>query len=272
MTITPLVMNGAEGDRPELRPASIKGVLRFWWRALNGHLKNLGEEESKIFGDTKQRSKVIIRIEELPEKTGLFSLLPHKTGRDDRETRRLQSWVDAFCKKETFKIRFDFDETVISLEQLKSLFILTCTLGGFGKRSRRGFGSIEVLHITMPKTLKEILDYINVLTPDRYDICGNSIMEINPISKANNEDYPFIQNIEIGVNSKTTEDIIRAASKIHGNNTRDYDSSIGAGKPRLASPLCVTILDNGLPIITILKNTKRTNYQLQKDFKAELTK
>ena len=37
-TITPMFMYEADGITPELRPASIKGVMRFWWRAINGNL------------------------------------------------------------------------------------------------------------------------------------------------------------------------------------------------------------------------------------------
>lgn len=37
--ITPMFLAGADGQTPELRAASIKGALRFWWRACHGHLK-----------------------------------------------------------------------------------------------------------------------------------------------------------------------------------------------------------------------------------------
>jgi CRISPR-associated protein Cmr1 len=30
---TPLFCGGADGSSAELRPSSVKGVLRFWWRA-----------------------------------------------------------------------------------------------------------------------------------------------------------------------------------------------------------------------------------------------
>ncbi|GAB4407644.1 MAG: hypothetical protein OHK0053_34270 [Microscillaceae bacterium] len=67
-TITPMFLSGADGQIPELRPPSIKGALRFWWRAMNGHLdlKTLKEQESLIFGGTDGesggRSKVIVRV------------------------------------------------------------------------------------------------------------------------------------------------------------------------------------------------------------------
>ncbi|MCD6398523.1 MAG: type III-B CRISPR module RAMP protein Cmr1, partial [Candidatus Aenigmarchaeota archaeon] len=65
--VTPMFLAGADGKTPELRPPSIKGALRFWWRATNGHLPidKLKEKEAKIFGgsgDNEGRSKVIIRV------------------------------------------------------------------------------------------------------------------------------------------------------------------------------------------------------------------
>jgi len=65
--ITPMFLGGADGQTPELRPPSIKGAMRFWWRAMNGHLslKALKEREAEIFGASDEkigRSKFSIRI------------------------------------------------------------------------------------------------------------------------------------------------------------------------------------------------------------------
>ena len=51
-TITPMFLNGADGTTPELRAPSIKGALRFWWRAMNGHLtiRELQKREVELFG------------------------------------------------------------------------------------------------------------------------------------------------------------------------------------------------------------------------------
>lgn len=70
--ITPMFLAGADGITPELRPASIKGALRFWWRAMNGHLVEkdgdltlLKTREAEIFGGSGEgqgRSKILIRV------------------------------------------------------------------------------------------------------------------------------------------------------------------------------------------------------------------
>jgi CRISPR-associated protein Cmr1 len=54
-TITPMFLSGADGQKPELRPPSIKGALRFWWRAMNGgNWETLKNQEDRIFGSTKE--------------------------------------------------------------------------------------------------------------------------------------------------------------------------------------------------------------------------
>ncbi len=66
-TITPMFLSGADGRTPELRPPSIKGMMRFWWRALHGHLaiEKLKEKEAEIFGASDEkigRSKFSIQV------------------------------------------------------------------------------------------------------------------------------------------------------------------------------------------------------------------
>ena len=60
--VTPIFMSGANQDDVELRPPSIKGVLRFWWRALayskfDNKMEDLHKEEEKLFGSTRTSIK-----------------------------------------------------------------------------------------------------------------------------------------------------------------------------------------------------------------------
>jgi len=82
-TVTPMFMAGADGKEPELRAPSIKGVLRFWWRAINGYLelKDLREREAAIFGGSGKeqgRSKVIINIDQTNLDYEDYNPLPHR--------------------------------------------------------------------------------------------------------------------------------------------------------------------------------------------------
>jgi CRISPR-associated protein Cmr1 len=66
-TITPMFLGGADGRTPELRPPSIKGAMRFWWRAMNGHLplEDLKKKEARIFGGSGEkegRSRIVLRV------------------------------------------------------------------------------------------------------------------------------------------------------------------------------------------------------------------
>ncbi len=56
-TITPMFLSGADQSKAELRAASIKGLLRFWWRALQveSNLEKLRIEENKIFGSADEK-------------------------------------------------------------------------------------------------------------------------------------------------------------------------------------------------------------------------
>lgn len=69
--ITPLYGGGVEAgvneqSRP-IRTTSIRGNLRFWWRATRGtlcaSLKELREKESEIWGSTEKRSSTLVKVE-----------------------------------------------------------------------------------------------------------------------------------------------------------------------------------------------------------------
>jgi CRISPR-associated protein Cmr1 len=71
--VTPLFMSGSDKSKSELRVPSIKGVLRFWWRALAlgrlGSVSKVREEESRIFGSAGNdvgQARVHLRLK-LPE-------------------------------------------------------------------------------------------------------------------------------------------------------------------------------------------------------------
>lgn len=294
-TVTPLVMNGPYGDRPELRPPGIKASLRFWWRALHGHLpledkkdgndkvieKGLRTREGEIFGNTKGRSKVLIRViepieQQISERT---FLLPHKN--TDRE----KSPVPAFVSNLSFKIRVDFEERdikgnkVISKEELKNLFILACTLGGWGKRSRRGFGSVVVTEVdgvavTSPTTLQDILTHLEHFVPSKHRISGTHI-ESTHVSQSSRDEYPKLWKIEIGSNQRSLRDIGKATHDTKfiedtSQYKQDYSKSLGDGSHRYASPVYISLLSNGLPVVSTLKKQSWVNLDLQNKLKEKV--
>ena len=65
--ITPIFMRGADQTKAEIRSSSIKGLMRWWFRALAGNyfgndVDKLREAEEEIFGSTKRRSGVVVEV------------------------------------------------------------------------------------------------------------------------------------------------------------------------------------------------------------------
>lgn len=156
-TITPMFLAGADGQRPELRAPSIKGALRFWWRAMRGEMPPhlILEKETQLFGgigkdNSGQKSKVRIKTKVLKQKvknppdrfkySGVNYLL-YSTYLNNR-----QAFYD--LRFELTLTSFDSD----ALENAIKAFWLLENLGGLGTRNRRGGGSFKVGSVTPNET------------------------------------------------------------------------------------------------------------------------
>lgn len=141
-TVTPLLLGGADGKTPELRPPSFRGAMRYWLRATLGgvigdsHLEGLHKLENAVFGSTESGSPIRIRLQPLDTlKSSKVFILPHKhQGRRNALTGRLKL-IMAQTR--------DVDEAIwnaacASLE-------LALTFGGVGLRSRRGYGTLRTV-------------------------------------------------------------------------------------------------------------------------------
>ena len=169
-SITPMFMYGADGKTPELRPASIKGVMRFWWRAIHGDLPlyKLKKQEDEIFGSTDKRSSFSIKISNyqgIPKNFKIEFLLSN---------------------------RCDFD--------VQSFFELVVILGGFGKSAKKiNQGKIRILTIkkndeqsvsySEPTNLEDILCLLNFINKS-FELKDNMI-----VSKNFKFNYPMINKI-----------------------------------------------------------------------------
>lgn len=160
-TLTPLLMYGADNkdDRtnnsiraePELRASSIRGILRYWLRAVLGNDKNqtktIYERESAVLGSTDIGSRVQVRVRPLrsaqietgqtvlPEQTRGFSL--KHTGFIPQSEFRITLSTHALY---TGKALADDSPLV------KAVFLMT-HFGGLGRRARRGSGNLRVLDV-----------------------------------------------------------------------------------------------------------------------------
>lgn len=161
-TVTPLFLAGADGRTPELRPASFRGALRFWLRALLGahvgdDLKTLYEEESKVFGSTGGASAVVVRTAAWKDtlKQGERRVLPHSSQK--------KFTSPSFAENNRFTLTLAARPGQQLPYEAIAALLLMLNLGGVGKRSRRGFGSLQVVKaelekLTLPEAVKALLE------------------------------------------------------------------------------------------------------------------
>lgn len=140
-------------DIDVIRPATVRGHLRFWWRALNGHKwanpQELYNEESNLWGraatDEGGRSSVDLSI--LVEKVGsidysdihlsatpgAYALFPAKTGTPTANRRQPGT---------TFTLTLACPQE--NKNEVQNTLRAWLLFGGYGSRTRRGLGSLTV--------------------------------------------------------------------------------------------------------------------------------
>lgn len=144
-TVTPLFLGGADPrGTPELRAASVRGALRFWLRALLGgilgdqNLESLRAAEAAVFGSTdKGASPVVVRIVGSPQPPQPYRPLLHSSSK----TFTFQGIKPGERITLTLSSRPPHDSVP---DAAWGAFLIFVLLGGLGKRSRRGFGSLIV--------------------------------------------------------------------------------------------------------------------------------
>jgi CRISPR-associated protein Cmr1 len=157
--VTPLLMfgayNGGHRDtqpaQPEIRPASIRGGLRYWLRAVYGaaygsNIEGLHEAESRIFGSTSRGSAITVRVQHSLQagQKRQFVVLPERVdsnnGKTDHKIPGFQESGEFDLHLIAHPLRRD-----VFMPALTSALLLAFTLGGFGKRARRGGGALQIV-------------------------------------------------------------------------------------------------------------------------------
>jgi len=150
-TITPIFMHGADQGKVEIRTASIKGLMRWWFRAFSMGvlwgsnkerqiIKAILEKESNIFGSTERKSKVRIRVENVQLKS---KRLNFRIGRGKYLGYGLNLSNSALG---SFQLNLILSSELTDCEAeciLHTIWGITY-LGGIGSRNRRGFGNLKV--------------------------------------------------------------------------------------------------------------------------------
>ena len=193
--ITPMFIAGADQHQPEIRPPSIRGALRFWFRAmmggvLGGDWRKVKEKEDEIFGSTDVASRIKIRKEDenlnIFDPKGKKKSLKGKEGvvylaflyvKWDRQ-QKCFIWNHSFIEPgSTFSIELVSPPSTLSI--LIDSFWLFLHFGGLGARTRRGFGSLSVKNLPM---LSE--EGVNFDIPDNpSDLCKYFKKNLNTIQQ-----------------------------------------------------------------------------------------
>lgn len=177
-TVTPLFLGGAEPhERAELRAPSIKGAMRFWYRAFDYTDAN---EENAIFGsaDTGQGifdiriTTVVSQIEqvevfamEFDQKVAYlgYGLIERKKINNSSAWKNARPFIDSgttYEVKITFKpVKNDSPEhekakVIEYRKKAEGALWAMLMFSGLGSRSRRGFGSLAVTAIEGASSLR----------------------------------------------------------------------------------------------------------------------
>lgn len=154
-TTSALFIHGADnGNQAEIRPPAIKGVMRYWFRALAGaycSVQELQQKEAEMFGSTTVGARLIVHVmsDEYVSSTKK-SLLPQHKGELLNQGRDPASPSPAILAGKQFKIVLQSYPPVPDANsrilQVAAWTLWTAIhLGGFGQRSRRGAGSLQLL-------------------------------------------------------------------------------------------------------------------------------
>lgn len=125
----------------EFRVASLRGVLRYWTRALVGPAcakpEQVFERESDLWGNTERASRVRISAQPgLSPKSSV--LLPHRP----RNGVGVQSPIQAKGLEGTIAVTLRGPDA--DVDTALAILRVALALGGIGQRSRRGAGSFHV--------------------------------------------------------------------------------------------------------------------------------
>lgn len=160
--ITPAFMHGADSRYIQLRSASFKGLLRYWWRVLHGakYDDNIRQREFEIFGsatDEKKiragKSNVQIQISANPKKT-IIGYVPfpqkEKTVINSKPPINPLDYLTYGIKPKTALLpgtQFNLKLTVKKeySEEVLQAFLFFCQYGGIGAKNRNGFGSLKII-------------------------------------------------------------------------------------------------------------------------------
>ncbi|WP_298609727.1 type III-B CRISPR module RAMP protein Cmr1 [uncultured Thiothrix sp.] len=180
--VTPMFIGDAEQQATGISPQSVKGTLRFWWRALNwgrirsqektdeAALKILHEQEAKLFGIAMDEKRSSLN-ERLIRQKKKDELVANGQGKFTLQIQQPKNLTPVKVKDLTtaglkyllgIGLSRDQEHTALSTDQsfilkliirdasqdeknnLCDTLLVFGLLGGLGSRARKGFGSVTI--------------------------------------------------------------------------------------------------------------------------------
>ena len=279
-TLTPMFMHGwqeiGRNNRgrvvnAELRGSSIRGVLRYWWRSLqseNQTTASLLPKEQALFGgnlggdDGVRRSPLLLTIssrdrETMQEHNKTSNLCPHRE-------RTMPSLAIMPGRKLRIEMKV-LNKDKKLWDSYINYSLVTFMLAGFGQRSRRGSGAVQLdefewKNVTaFRKALQTTFESLQLESDFNYCPDHNScILERN----LNQHTYPRLMRVWLGQALNSAETVHRMVSEAghiaNPGNTRQMLGNVGGGgNQRLASPLLCTVRRIGTdyyPLVSEMSN------------------
>jgi len=277
-TITPMFMYGADGKTAELRPASIKGVMRFWWRAINGNLPldELKKQEGEIFGSMEKKSSFsirvrykaiennvdkkknnIVKVEEIPKMSYLF----------------YPFYLDGAEKEKKCFINLKF-EVIISSRDEKALkeasysFILLSLFGGLGSRSRRGGGNFVITDVSDTNYNQFLLRDIKNLN-NIYEKIREYFRDTYPLNEVSNE-YSTLStlNFKLSSNKNSWDKALDDIDKKYKNFRKKKENKL-LNNASFGLPIIFEDSKNSVEVITDPEFDRRASPMIIKILKVQ---
>ena len=279
--VTPLIMSGTDKNNLELRTQSIKGILRWWYRFINGGIKDLNQlkiDEADIFGSQEKASKIKLKINDIPEQTTQAYLCMNDNRSINDNSNKVKKHYNKICKNaydvdNSFTLAVLFENKNI-IEEFENILFFINYFGGLGSRWRRGFGSVKINNSNNQnlfeynfKSFEELSEYLK--------------NKINLLNHNNNLSFTNLSNSDLFVikpENKNWQSWENAMNDLRGNFYREFKNriqkrSIGNFNPRQPSPLIIQIkkakISNEIKyygIIISSYNNKDSNNKLKNDF------
>jgi CRISPR-associated protein Cmr1 len=298
-TISPMFMYGSD-KTPELRSSEFKGMIRYWWRLLQleSDHKELRKKEAEIFGGTQEKEgKSKVRIKVYPQPKEFVKNLKEDYKLDwsfNKQRRTLEGkhagigyFLYSVIQENYLKPDFEFYIEITSndtdaFRNATNALWAAIYLGGFGTRSRRGAGSIEVKEVKSTTSLslevdfqipqvnshKEIKEYLEKNIKKIYNKDNKNLRELK---------YPSLYNAkililepknqwidalnEIGINYLNYRKKLKKYEKtifglpLIGNPSKiyvDVDKSKKTTITRMASPLIISLIRSNNKVYPIM--------------------